>query len=92
MPKRASDDIDHVAIEPASQKKPRKPLPEQVPLPKVDPLSILRSQTRGDANLPPHIHTNDPYTIFNLIFHRSNARNPCVKHQFLCTGSPAEGD
>ena len=68
MPKRLSDDIDHVPINPKPQKKPRKPVPAVWKMPKYDPLPVLREQTYGEPNLPSHINASDPYVIFSLFF------------------------
>lgn len=68
MPKRASDDVDHVPIDPKPKKKPRKPAPEPWESPHFDPLPLLQYQTHGEANLPSYVDPKDPYAISGLFF------------------------
>ena len=67
MPKRVSDDIDHVPIEPPAKKLKKHP-PKQWLLPKFKPQAITGALTYGYGSLPKNASHDDPYSIFCLFF------------------------
>ena len=54
MPKRVSDDIDHVPIEPPAKKHRKAPL-EQWQLPKFKPQAITGAPTHGYGSVPDNV-------------------------------------
>jgi len=68
MPKRVSDDIDHVPADPKPSKIPRKKPPPPGPPPKHVPILISNPLRHGYGQFPTHIRPDDAYGIFSLFF------------------------
>lgn len=68
MPKRVSDDVDHVPADPKPSKIPKKKPPPPGPPPEHTPILISNPLLHGHSQLPTHIRPDDAYGIFCLFF------------------------
>ena len=66
--KRASDDIDHVPIDPKPSKIPKKKPPPPGSPPKHIPILINNPLVHSHSLIPEHIELDDIYNIFCLFF------------------------
>ena len=68
MPKRVSDDIDHVPADPKPSKIPKKKPPPPGPPPEHTPILISNPLLHGHSQLPTYIRPDNVYGIFCLFF------------------------
>lgn len=70
MPKRRSDDIDKVPVEPDPRpaKATKRAPPEPMPIPHFNPLKISHPRQAGEPRIPPGTDPQSPIQIFQLFW------------------------